>query len=126
MKKKFWKKDQNKEKIDAQWKMLTRLSIIRWRKQNPEDESDDESLAEKFMNEAALEGWCKKINGEWRLKELKFNKKELKRMLIEAGESEDEVEELEGEKKPKIARNAPCPCGSNRKFKRCCGMKEKK
>lgn len=22
---------------------------------------------------------------------------------------------------PKIGRNAPCPCGSGRKFKKCCG-----
>ena len=22
---------------------------------------------------------------------------------------------------PKIARNAPCPCGSGRKYKKCCG-----
>ena len=30
------------------------------------------------------------------------------------------------EKKPKITakvgRNAPCPCGSGKKFKKCCGM----
>jgi len=24
-------------------------------------------------------------------------------------------------KEPKIGRNAPCPCGSGRKFKKCCG-----
>ena len=23
--------------------------------------------------------------------------------------------------KPKIGRNAPCPCGSGRKYKKCCG-----
>lgn len=23
--------------------------------------------------------------------------------------------------KPKIGRNAPCPCGSGKKYKRCCG-----
>jgi uncharacterized protein YecA (UPF0149 family) len=23
--------------------------------------------------------------------------------------------------KPKVGRNAPCPCGSGRKFKQCCG-----
>ena len=22
---------------------------------------------------------------------------------------------------PKVSRNAPCPCGSNKKFKKCCG-----
>jgi len=24
---------------------------------------------------------------------------------------------------PKVGRNAPCPCGSGRKYKRCCGTK---
>jgi preprotein translocase subunit SecA len=23
--------------------------------------------------------------------------------------------------KPKVGRNAPCPCGSGKKYKRCCG-----
>ena len=27
------------------------------------------------------------------------------------------------EKQPGTARNAPCPCGSGRKYKRCCGRK---
>jgi len=27
---------------------------------------------------------------------------------------------------PKIGRNAPCPCGSGRKFKNCCGIPEPK
>lgn len=27
---------------------------------------------------------------------------------------------------PKIGRNAPCPCGSKRKFKNCCGISEPK
>jgi uncharacterized protein YchJ len=25
------------------------------------------------------------------------------------------------EQSPKIGRNAPCPCGSGRKYKKCCG-----
>jgi uncharacterized protein len=25
---------------------------------------------------------------------------------------------------PKISRNAPCPCGSGRKFKKCCGVSQ--
>ena len=27
----------------------------------------------------------------------------------------------EGQKKPKPGRNDPCPCGSGRKYKKCCG-----
>jgi|GEM_PF-865251 len=26
---------------------------------------------------------------------------------------------------PKVGRNAPCPCGSGKKYKKCCGMNEK-
>lgn len=29
------------------------------------------------------------------------------------------------EKKPPIGRNAPCPCGSGKKFKKCCGLPTK-
>jgi uncharacterized protein len=25
-------------------------------------------------------------------------------------------------KSPKVKRNDPCPCGSGKKFKKCCGM----
>ncbi|MCL0091229.1 SEC-C metal-binding domain-containing protein [Dehalococcoidia bacterium] len=25
------------------------------------------------------------------------------------------------EAKPKVGRNDPCPCGSGKKFKKCCG-----
>lgn len=26
-------------------------------------------------------------------------------------------------REPKVGRNAPCPCGSGRKFKKCCGSR---
>ena len=35
-------------------------------------------------------------------------------------ESEDVVEQ--SEKNRKVGRNAPCPCGSGKKFKNCCGI----
>ena len=31
------------------------------------------------------------------------------------------LEEEEGQKKKKIGRNDPCPCGSGLKYKHCCG-----
>ena len=31
------------------------------------------------------------------------------------------MRDLQGQGKPKPGRNAPCPCGSGRKFKKCCG-----
>ena len=30
------------------------------------------------------------------------------------------------EPKPKIGRNEPCPCGSGKKYKKCCGKEEQK
>ena len=38
-------------------------------------------------------------------------------------EEEDSLEALEPfvRDQPKVGRNDPCPCGSGRKFKRCCG-----
>jgi uncharacterized protein YecA (UPF0149 family) len=26
--------------------------------------------------------------------------------------------------KPKVGRNDPCPCGSGKKYKKCCGLKD--
>jgi len=40
-------------------------------------------------------------------------------------DSEDELDEAQGgtyrREEPKIGRNDPCPCGSGKKFKKCCG-----
>jgi len=39
------------------------------------------------------------------------------------GEFDDEVERIKPIKKaaPKVGRNDPCPCGSGKKYKKCCG-----
>lgn len=53
---------------------------------------------------------------------------------VEPGEPEDrsDIERLLGaraaaaqtpRREPKVGRNAPCPCGSGRKFKNCCGSR---
>jgi SEC-C motif-containing protein len=36
------------------------------------------------------------------------------------GEIKDDSHPVEGHE-PKVGRNSPCPCGSGRKFKKCCG-----
>ncbi|MCX5673003.1 MAG: SEC-C metal-binding domain-containing protein [Planctomycetota bacterium] len=45
--------------------------------------------------------------------------------LEESPEEEDDILQLPGEtivrSQPKIGRNAPCPCGSGKKYKKCCG-----
>ncbi len=51
--------------------------------------------------------------------------KSAKRMLAESGTGRPEAKGAPGEpykrNEPKVGRNDPCPCGSNRKYKKCCG-----
>lgn len=42
------------------------------------------------------------------------------RTILQANEAPPAPSSLT-EKKPKVGRNEPCPCGSGKKFKRCCG-----
>ncbi len=55
------------------------------------------------------------------------------RDLLDAGAAEPEPEPMPDEPpipivetKPRIGRNDPCPCGSRRKYKKCCGSPSKK
>ena len=40
---------------------------------------------------------------------------------ITTNDSEDKVEKKKPKKTKKVGRNDPCPCGSGRKYKQCCG-----
>jgi hypothetical protein len=77
----------------------------------------------------AYHGWFTYQN-EKRRNEMRMffpspSKKELAAMLQpevqEPLSSADKDLPSEPNSAPKIARNAPCPCGSGRKYKRCCG-----
>ena len=50
------------------------------------------------------------------------------RLRYSRGEEKEGVEEERPRQKPirrrKIGRNDPCPCGSGKKYKKCCGRKE--
>ena len=50
--------------------------------------------------------------------------------LLEACEKEEEEEEeavrVPGPEPRRVGRNDPCPCGSGKKFKRCCGRRNRK
>ena len=48
------------------------------------------------------------------------------RMWINRGYSPQEIREIMGapKAKVKVGRNDPCPCGSGKKYKKCCGNKE--
>ncbi len=41
--------------------------------------------------------------------------------MVEDEEIDDHYPETYVRPEPKIGRNEPCPCGSGKKFKKCCG-----
>jgi len=55
-----------------------------------------------------------------RLHEVSRFMKENDQWLYVDGDIKDDTLPVEGHE-PKVGRNAPCPCGSGRKFKKCCG-----
>ncbi|MCQ2610310.1 MAG: YchJ family protein [Treponema sp.] len=84
------------------------LKIIKTEKGQP---SDEEGIVEfeadytlKQMHDVHHEtAYFKKVNGEW---------------LYSVGALKTTTVVREGEK---IGRNDPCPCGSGKKYKKCCG-----
>ena len=85
------------------------LEIISTEKGGP---SDDEGVVEFRALYTANNEFCnhherstfKKVNGEWR--------------FVDGDFVRDKPIERE---EPKIGRNDPCPCGSGKKYKKCCG-----
>lgn len=55
-----------------------------------------------------------------RLHEVSRFVKENNQWFYVDGEIKDDSHPVEGHE-PKVGRNSPCPCGSGRKFKKCCG-----
>jgi len=56
-----------------------------------------------------------KINGKWMYDELNSSIKTPK-------PKSQPIKSIQvSRNKPKVGRNAPCPCGSGKKFKKCCG-----
>jgi len=49
-----------------------------------------------------------------------FAMAERQRAAAQAPQGEQRVKQIKLEK-PKVGRNAPCPCGSGKKYKKCCG-----
>ena len=57
---------------------------------------------------------------EWDyLQELEFEPYKFQEEAIEA--SKDKKVETIRNKSPRVGRNDPCPCGSGKKYKHCCG-----
>jgi preprotein translocase subunit SecA len=68
-----------------------------------------------------------------RRREMKYHREDIEKLMPRARQAvaaEGEGAEEEAPAKaqpvrvgPKIGRNAPCPCGSGKKYKKCCGAK---
>ncbi|MCP4611971.1 MAG: preprotein translocase subunit SecA [Planctomycetes bacterium] len=52
-----------------------------------------------------------------------FAMAERQRAAAQAPQGEQKVKQIKLEQ-PKVGRNAPCPCGSGKKYKKCCGKAE--
>jgi len=79
---------------EIKFNTIKTLQIIQFRIENPEDE------AQRLAEELAVQN--------------QQNNENLHLNHQESDESEEIVEK-------KVARNDPCPCGSGKKYKQCCG-----
>ena len=74
-----------------------------------------------LIKESALKALC-----HLRLRvvsEEQFQHKEQETELqYSSNEAEEEAKQPYQRNQPKVGRNAPCPCGSGKKYKRCCGL----
>jgi preprotein translocase subunit SecA len=50
-----------------------------------------------------------------------FEMAERQRAAAQAPQGEQKVKQIVHEQ-PKVGRNDPCPCGSGKKYKKCCGQ----
>jgi preprotein translocase subunit SecA len=50
-----------------------------------------------------------------------FQHKEQDNLQYAGGDESSDSKKQPVKKEPKIGRNAPCPCGSGKKYKKCCG-----
>lgn len=62
---------------------------------------------------------------EEQIREEKRNTKAKQRRLRNAGGGETPAISQIKRDKPKVGRNDPCPCGSGKKYKKCCGRNER-
>jgi len=61
---------------------------------------------------------------EVKMKEKQRNIKEEKKDIFSGEKTKQEKREPLTRQMPKIGRNDPCPCGSGKKYKKCCGANE--
>jgi len=115
--------------------MLSREEVTRWRKV-VEDEMAAMEEGRSDFNRYGLTNEAEffAVAGEYffeRPYDMKRKHEklyELMRMAFRQDERfvlKDEILKTIGKKKKKLGRNAPCPCGSGKKYKKCCMGKDK-
>ena len=104
---------------EVTWK---KLEILGCKKGERDDSQGEVSFAayftengeEKVLREASK---FQKIDGRWLYDELNSSiQKSEQKSQPQPPKSGPVVRD-----KPKVGRNDPCPCGSGKKFKKCCG-----
>ena len=88
----------------------------------PEQECWQEELEEKWLEfeTRRLEREADRLREEIRIANLKAARLERENRLVARQYAEQNDYEEENLSKNKIGRNDPCPCGSGKKFKKCC------
>jgi preprotein translocase subunit SecA len=71
------------------------------------------------IKENTLKALCH-LRIETRVEEDEFKHKEQEDLQYAGGEEQPKKQPIR-RKTPKIGRNDPCPCGSGKKYKKCCG-----
>ena len=94
-----------------------------------------EALSKDDIDEASKEEYAKIVEEEYRIEEERLNRiEDLLRREIARNENDRKVYESEMKRltrmtyrmennNRKIYPNDPCPCGSGKKYKKCCGRK---
>ncbi|MCB9768036.1 MAG: anaerobic sulfatase maturase [Candidatus Omnitrophica bacterium] len=68
------------------------------------------------------DGELKRLAAEWRAEQQRFEQEALAEQRRQAEmRRQAEATRVASPPKTKVSRNDPCPCGSGKKFKRCCG-----
>ena len=102
--------------LDKQGKKETTLPLLRaLRDMDPMDDFTRNEIEDTIMVIEDPEGYEKM---------LEKSREEMKPLLEELQAAMDAEERLEPRRAAKVGRNEPCPCGSGKKFKKCCLNKD--
>jgi SEC-C motif-containing protein len=104
--------DENATRAWSQNSQWTGLEIVSTEKGGPDDDTGSVEFIATYTEGGVAKrhhekGLFRKIRGSW---------------YYEDGEMVKQQPVVREE--PKVGRNDPCPCGSGKKYKKCCGTKE--